>query len=199
MIPNSIRNNLKEVNKLRVENSADDNYRFDCETDTLFIPLSEQNFARQFKDFINLKEIELNIHNKVKYAHAMFYQCINLKKIIFTKKLNLEYVCDLSYLFYNCSSLTKIDLSNVIIGDSPLFLNNMFYNCTSIKMINFGNNFHNKQVHFASYLFYNCKMLKRLDLRGIYFTNIEKSCNMFSGTDKDLEVLVNNTFSEELV
>lgn len=196
MIPEELRNTIKQVKKLRVKNSVDDNYRFDCKTNTLFIPVYEKNFAKQFKDFRNLEGIELNIYNEIKDAHAMFYQCINLKKVKFAAKLNLEYTYDLSYLFYNCSSLIEIDLSNIITGDSPLYLDNMFCNCRGLREVNFGDNFRNKNVYSASYLFYGCKRLKQLDLRVMDFTNTERSYYMFDCTNPDLEVLVNGTFKK---
>lgn len=199
MIPKEIVEVIQQVKKLKVKNTVDCNYRFYSDTNTLFIPISEINFAKQFKDFRNLEEIELDICNEIKDTHAMFYNCINLKKIVFTEKLNLEYAYDLAYLFYNCSSLVEIDLSNITIGGKILYLNHMFYSCSSLKMINFGNSFHNKNIRSVSHMLYNCKKLKQLDLSDINFNNISDFHHMFKYTNPDLEVLVNNTFKEEML
>lgn len=226
MFPKEIEEKIKKVKKLKVVNTNKIEYKFNTTTSTLFIPINEIHFAKKFQYFDNLEEIELHIHNEVDDAYAMFNQCINLKKIKFTAKLDLERVYDLSYFFSECSSLTEIDLSNILTSNVLNQINYMFSYCTSLKAINFGNYFHSENVENASKLFFYCRSLetvnwadyqpfnnlqhakemftgneelKKIDLRGLNFNNIVTMSQMFYDASPELEVLVNSTFKEEML
>lgn len=214
---------IKQVKKLRLKNDFNNDYRFSYDTNTLFVPLHDRIFSMQFKDFNNLEEIEFDICNEMLDAYGMFYGCTNLKKVIFTAKLNLSCVNNLSGLFYGCSSLTEIDLSDIIISDKLMYLQDVFFGCTSLKLVDFGNSFHSENIISINHLFHNCnnletinwkdrqlfdnlnymnnafyscRKLKQVDLRGVNFNNILESVDIFYDTSPNLEVLVNNTFKD---
>ena len=224
MIPIKQEKILRKKKKLILKNTSAEVYKFDFKTNTLYIPLSETHFARKFEYFNNLEEIEFSIYNKIADGCAMFYKCHNLKKVIFTKKLDLKRVRNLSYLWYECSSLVEIDLSNVVTSGELCDLECAFEKCTSLKTVYFGFNFHSENVKNINALFLGCrnletinwkaeqpfnnlrytahafngnKKLKYLDLRGMNFSNVEIMSQMFCSTSPELKVLVNNTFDEE--
>lgn len=221
MITDNMKNKLRGIEYLTVKNTDKTRYRFDFKTNTLYVPISENNFTGMFSNCYCAKEIELCVDNKIEEATGMFNHCFKLTKINFVKKLDLEKVENLSLVFYDCSSIEKIDLSNIITSKKLDSILSMFYNCTSLKEVNFGDNFHSENIIYASGLFYNCqnleiiicnehqqfkslvyaksmfeccKKLKKIDLRGVDFNKIADSRRMFHNTNSDLEVLVNRTY-----
>lgn len=227
MIPEKIMGQVATTRKLRLTNIYNTTeYRFDYNSNTLYIPITETNFFGMFKFLDRIEQIELSLDNYIEKADSMFYSCEALKRIIFTKPLDLRGASNLFGLFLNCKSLAYIDLSNIITSNLLNDISNMFCSCSSLKEVNFGNNFHSENIinmdnlfhncinlekinwtdlhQFTSVLcmantFSNCKRLMQLDLRSFYFDHIKDTTNMFSNTNPNLEVLVNNSFSEEIL
>lgn len=108
MILRSIRLKIKKVEKLKIENTNQTEYKFDSSTSTLYVPISETNFGNVFASCINLREIEFSIDNAIETALFMFYGCINLEYINFTKKLNLINASNLHMMFGGCTSLKML-------------------------------------------------------------------------------------------
>lgn len=224
MIPTILEPHIRKVEQLKVVSSIENkDYSFDPDLRILYIPASETDFSGMFTNYYNLKRITIAVDNKIETSAHMFLGCINLKEIIFKKKLNLARVKSLSAMFSICRALEKINLSNVITSDKLQNISNIFYNCYALKEINFGEDFHSenilksvsafndcpnlKHIYWRSHqpfssveythkMFKNCKNLKQIDLRGMNFKNVVDSYNMFDSTATSLEVLVNNTFPE---
>lgn len=224
MIPEEIRNKIKNVKKLKVVSTDSTKYEFDYTTDILYVPIFETDFSHMFT-LCNIEEIELSIDNKIQKAVAMFNTCMYLKNIKFIKKLNLEDVDSLYFMFDSCRSLEKIDLSNMITSDKLRNIAFMFGSCSSLKEINFGDEFHSENIldvsslfykcislqHIiwlkcqpfnrlirADYAFYNCDKLKQIDLKGVCFNDVESMTSIFDNTNPSLQVLVNDTFRKYL-
>lgn len=225
MIPGNIKNKIKELEKLRVENTNATIYWFEPKTNTLYIPISETDFNSMFSD-CSFQSVDLCIENRIKQAANMFSSCSNLKNIIFTKKLNLSEVNSLYGLFSNCLSLSYFDFKNVILSNKLNCFMYIFNNCVCLCEVNFGNNFPSENIKNMDFAFYKCMSLKKiywkerqpfdnleslkaafikcnrlkeLDLRGVYFNKIKDSENAFFATNSNLNVLVNNTFKKEMV
>lgn len=227
MIPEKIIGQITTTRELRVTNIYNTTeYKFDCNSNTLYIPVTETNFFGAFKFLDRLEQIELSLDNYIENADSMFYYCESLNRIIFTKPLDLRGTSNLFGLFLHCKSLDYIDLSNIITSNLLSTISNMFCNCLSLREVNFGNSFSSENVvnldnlflncvnlekinwselhpftsiHLMKNTFSNCKKLKQLDLRGFYFNNIKDTNCMFSHTNPNLEVYVNNTFRAELL
>lgn len=220
MIPEDIKEQIKEVTKLKVVSRDKTEYNFDSVTNTLSVPIYETNFYDMFS-CCDMKEIDLWVDNKIENVTGMFSNCYRLKKVLFTKKLNLENVYYLSGMFYGCGLIEEIDLSNIITSNRLCNINRMFDVCKSLREVNFGDNFHSENIITANGLFnfcysleniiwrdcqpfnkllyfnnafYNCVTLPYIDLRGVNFNNIKESSNLFFNTHPDLEVLVNRTY-----
>lgn len=226
MIPKNIKEQIKKVTNLKVVNTDKIEYSFDSSTDTLYVPIAEYYFKSIFANCDSLEKIELYIDNKIETVEGMFQNCYELKEIIFTKELNLKNVESLYEMFCDCTSLEEIDLSNIITSNKLSSIVAMFYNCSALKEVNFGDNFNTENVINSVYVFGNCvslqnlhwkygqqfnkvkfidgmfhccTKLKQIDLSGINFNEIETLSGIFHGTSSNLEVLVNNTFKEEMI
>lgn len=225
MITESMKNKIKHVRKLKVENTDRLAYQFNSETNALYVPVSETIFTEMFSH-CDIEEIELCIDNEIEKAEYMFNTCIFLRKIKFTKTLNLEKVHRLYGMFNLCCSLETIDASSLITSNKLSSISCMFSDCNSLKEVNFGTNFHSENVLYANQLFYccycledikwlnyqpfnklekvekafyDCKKLKQIDLRGVNFSNDVSAFNTFNGANQELEVLVNSTFKESIL
>lgn len=225
MIPRVIKEQIETVNELRVVNTDKTMYRFDSATNTLYIPISETDFSEIFSH-CSFKKLELCIDNKIEKVIGMFYKCTDLNKITFTKKLNLYNVTSLDYMFCKCTSLVYFDFKDIIISKKLKNVSDLFSNCECLREVNFRNNFHTEDIENINYIFYNCKnlkeiiweeyypfnnlkfmtcsfmnckSLKRIDLRRIDFNRVTNLKGAFSNTESKLEVLVNNTFREEML
>lgn len=224
MIPNDIQEQIQKVKELKVVNTNKTKYKFDSKTNTLYIPISETNFSNMFSG-CSFQSVDLDIDNHIKHASYMFSDCIYLKNIVFTKKLNLSEVNSLCGLFSHCFCLRHFDFKDFILSNKLECLTYIFYGCACLYEVNFGNNFPSENIKNMDFAFYDCmglkkiywgerqpfnnlecmnaafikcNKLKELDLRGVDFNELTESENAFLVTSDDLKVFVNNTFRENM-
>lgn len=117
--------------------------------------------------FKNVDLSNIVTSNKLNKVITMFENCYNLREINFGSNFHSENITDISYMFHNCYKLEKITWKN------KQSFTNLFY---------------------MTKTFCSCKKLKQVDLRGINFNRIKVASNMFTSTNSNLEVVVNNTF-----
>lgn len=225
MIPRDIKEQIKKVTNLKVVNTSDNKYRFEPKTDTLYTPISETDFSNMFSGCY-FQSVDLDIENHIKHASYMFSDCIYLKNIVFTKKLNLSEVNSLCGLFSHCFLLRHFDFKDFILSNKLECLMYIFNECICLYTVNFGNNFPSENIKNMDFAFYDCiglkkiywgerqpfnslkcmnftfikcNKLKELDLRGVDFNKLTESENAFLVTSDDLKVLVNDTFREDML
>lgn len=226
MIPKDIKKQINKVKNLKLVNTNKQEYRFDSKTNILYIPISETDFRGMLSFLTFLETIDFCVDNEVYLVNTLCYQCTHLKDIKFSKKLNLKKVSDLSAIFCECCSLEEIDLSNILTSNHLQNINRIFLSCITLKEINFGDNFHTANVvsaneafsycynlkniiwkdyqpfsslHYMNSAFVNCKNLIQIDFRGLDFNKLKETKNIFYNANKDLKVIVNNTFREYLL
>ena len=76
--------------------------------------------------------IEYTFKNILTKACFMFYDCISLINLDFSK-FNTQNVINMSYMFYNCYKLANLDLSNFN-SQNVTSMSNMLASCKSFKM-----------------------------------------------------------------
>lgn len=225
MIPNDIKEKIKYIEELRVENTDKTNYRFDYKTNTLYIPITETDFSYMFSDY-NFRKINFCIDNLIEKVEGMFNYCRNLDEIIFTKKLNLSNSTSLNGLFNSCMFLKYFNFKDIITSKKLEKVQHLFSECERLREVTFGDNFYTDNIRSIKCMFYRCKSLEkinstenksfenlkymqgafmfcenlsRVDLRSVNFNNIKNLHGVFIGTSPNLEILVNSTFTEDLV
>ena len=111
----------------------------------------------------------------------MFYQCDNIKNIIFYDYDDYFYPKDLSSIFYNCTSLISLYF-NYFRTYYLLDISYMFYNCKNLNYISLkrGSSFDNSLTTNMRGVFQNCESLSSLDFN-FYTPMAETMWDMFKG------------------
>ena len=155
---------------------------------TINIPDSVTTLGREaFRDCSKLQSV--TIPGEISITEAVFYNCNNLKKVIFKKgkstqligaytfrgcsKLekvilpdNIKFIDD--YAFYNCENLTQINLQyvqDIRIG--------AFENCSKLKTVQFPKD----NINIYENAFQNCTSLESISLSGAIGANSFSGCS----------------------
>ena len=107
-------------------------------------------------DFSNFNTSELND------MHAMFYNSLYLKSIVWGDKFSTSKVTRMDLLFGNCFNLTTVNLTNFNTSKVTTF-KNMFYDCISIKELNVSS-FDTSSATYFFQMFCHCNSLTSIDL-----------------------------------
>ena len=73
-----------------------------------------------------------NINKNIKVLKALFYDCINLRKICGLSNLDTSTCTDMSWMFNGCKSLEEIDDLSNFDTSNVINMENMFANCELI-------------------------------------------------------------------
>ena len=147
-----------------------------------------------FYDLDSITYFDLNyITNEVKNINItrMFYNCKNIKTIIFDNIYNrmpdisaslrnvYYYPVDLSYAFYNCISLTNLQLFYFRTHYTQE-IKYMFFNCNKLEAISFTDcYFANTLITNMKGIFQNCESLTSLNLATFYTPKVIIMWDMF--------------------
>ena len=138
----------------------------------------EIDLSYMFYNCTNLKSIIFNSTNNryITNMKGMFYNCISLTEVIFEKLSDYSYsYVDLSYMFYNCKNLTILNINFDYLKVSST--REMFYNCVSLPFLNFNPYKTSSQINMTKML-YNCKAITRISFsiyQNYYFYPIDMS------------------------
>ena len=96
--------------------------------------------------------------NSLNCINFMFFDCKNLKKIIFTTKgLNTSNVNNMGGMFNECKNLEELDLSTFNTNNVK-YMYGMFSGCSSLKKLNLSNFNTNNETSMHD-MFYGCNEL----------------------------------------
>ena len=125
---------------------------------------------------INLDFSKFNTQNVINMSY-MFYNCYSLISLDLSK-FNTQKVNDMSYMFYQCKSLKSLDLSNFN-TQNVTKMNSMFMSCNSLISLDLSN-FNTQNVINMSHMFFDCKSLTNLNLSNFNTQNVTNMRCMFS-------------------
>ena len=122
------------------------------------------------------KVIESNLNNPLNSTFCLFYNCSNIKEIIFSNSDAFKHN-NISHIFKNGYSSISDDLSNLNIINVNL-IRNIFYKFLNLIFNNLSN-FDTFKVTNMDKLFYNCTYLKNLKLLNFTDKEISLTKDMF--------------------
>ena len=108
---------------------------------------------------------------------ALFYQCGNLKSIIWGSNFSTSKVTNMKNLFFGCSNLDSIDLTKFNTAKVTTF-NGMFYGCSSLKELDVSS-FDTSSATDFSIMFSRCKLLTTIDLSSFKSDKVNSMNFMF--------------------
>jgi len=159
------------------------NYNFNMEGKYIIEYSFKNNLTKtcfMFYDCISITYINFSKFNakNVTDMHNMFYGCHSLQNIYFSN-FNTKKVINMSGMFYYCDSILNLDLSNFN-TENVTNMSSMFLFCNSLKNLNLSS-FNTEKVSDMSRIFYFCNSLKNLNLANFNTKNVINMENMFGG------------------
>ena len=154
----------------------------------IYIDSTTASISGMFSNLLNLTEIPKLVggENATNYGSTFYVSIgsinskitfIDASELITTKATNM------ASMFRNLGALTEIKGLNNFNTSKVTNMSNMFSNCSSMTKLDLSS-FTNPDgvLTNTSSMFENCKNLKKIDMRGLTFSSVTSSSNMFGSS-----------------
>ena len=143
-----------------------------------------ENLESAFFNCYNLKEIifeECSLSSQNIKASFMFANCVSLETINLNKCGEIK-LSDMNSMFYNCQNLITLNMDTFETSE-VMDMEKLFAGCTKLESLGLYN-FNTQNATNMKQMFYNCHNLLNLDLSSFETTNVENMADMFYNCEK---------------
>ena len=163
-----------------------DKIKFDPPNNVIINGLNITNFSDVY--YLEKEEniIELHWNNRKENWGCLFYNCINIVEIDFSKFDFSQNIYG-NQMFFNCTSITSLNMNDfgvVKLKDAG----SIFRNMTSLTSLNLSN-FNVSEATDIGGMFWGCKSLKSLDLSNFKINNLARNVELLFANCTKLEYI----------